>query len=134
MWILAGILTLLTLFDVSTAQPTSPASHSGPLAVVHGAGAIRKNVHALLIGVDDYRQHAQELNDLYGPQNDIALMKNVLEKRFDIPSSNIRILPNPTHTEIEREFAALQKRVQKGDIVYIHYSGHGSHTPDPLTL
>ena len=88
-------------------------------------------IHALLIGITDYKD--AKISDLQGPANDIALMKDVLINRFEVPASNIKSLPNGTHTQIKDAFEDLTKRIKKGDYVYIHYSGHGSSykSPDP---
>jgi hypothetical protein len=86
--------------------------------------------HALLIGIQDYRN--TPFHSLKGPLNDIELMKGVLKERFGFSDENFTILldDKATHTCIENAFNALIKRVKAGDFVYIHYSGHGSQTPD----
>lgn len=89
----------------------------------HGA------VHALLIGVGDYKE--SKVSDLLGPPNDVALIKKVLTDRFDVPPANIKVILNPTHTATEQAFADLTARVQPNDQVYVHYSGHGSWTVAP---
>jgi hypothetical protein len=89
-------------------------------------------VYALLIGISDYT--SSNLLSLSGPPNDIALMRDVLIKRFKVDPGNItQLLENQaTHTAIEHAFEELAKRVNPGDRIYIHYSGHGSTAPDPL--
>jgi hypothetical protein len=91
-------------------------------------------VHALLIGVGDYSK-SQGMQSLQGPVNDVRLMKEVLSQRFKVPDSQIQVLTNEqaTHSQIERAFEQLIGRVQKGDQVYIHYSGHGSWAEAPRT-
>ncbi len=86
--------------------------------------------HALLIGIGDYGETA--FASLDGSQNDVALMHDVLTSRFEFPSSNVQILQDAqaTHSGIRQAFAALAVRIETGDIVYIHYSGHGSFTRD----
>ncbi|MFM2065989.1 MAG: hypothetical protein RLZZ584_898, partial [Pseudomonadota bacterium] len=87
-------------------------------------------VHALLIGITDYK--AAGISDLQGPANDIQLMNDVLVDRFKVPTANIKLLRNGTHTQIRSAFAELAAKVHKGDQVYIHYSGHGSWYKSPL--
>ncbi|CAK0746480.1 metacaspase-1 [Gammaproteobacteria bacterium] len=91
--------------------------------------------HALLIGVSNYSASgAQGLHDLPGTKNDIDLIYSVLEgERYQFKRNNITTLRDAeaTHDKVEQAFAALAQRVQPGDSVYVHYSGHGSYTPDP---
>jgi hypothetical protein len=84
--------------------------------------------HALLIGIENYRNVAR----LNGAINDVNLMKGLLRERFGFQQDDFIILldEKATHTGIEQAFTALIKRVNPGDFVYIHYSGHGSQTAD----
>ncbi len=86
--------------------------------------------HALLIGIADYRQ--TEFSSLDGPLNDLDLTKTVLVRHFNIPTNQITVLTNAraTHQAIQNAFARLADKVQTGDLVYIHYSGHGSEMTD----
>jgi hypothetical protein len=89
--------------------------------------------HALLIGISQYQKGgAPNLADLPGTQNDLILLQDVLQNRLEIKSDHIHILRDAeaTHQNIERAFQAFAQRVQPGDFVYIHYSGHGSYIPD----
>ncbi|GFO63259.1 caspase family protein [Geomonas paludis] len=87
--------------------------------------------HALLIGIADYKA-TSGFSDLDGTINDIELVRTLLKERFDFKDADIRVLKNAeaTHEGIQRAFAELEKKVAKDDIVYIHYSGHGSLTPN----
>lgn len=87
--------------------------------------------YALLIGIQDYSK-VPNINSLKGPRNDIALMSQTLQDVLQIPKDNITILLDnaATHTGIQKAFQALSEKVQENDFVYIHYSGHGSLTPD----
>ncbi len=86
--------------------------------------------HALLIGIQDYQ--ATDLKNLKGPLNDVALVKTLLQERFNFKAEDISILTDKqaTHTGIKRAFEALAKKLRAGDFVYIHYSGHGSQMRD----
>lgn len=92
--------------------------------------------HALLVGIQDYPSgnypRGGEVYSLSAPENDVALVRDVLESRFDMPPDNIVILVNEraTHTGIKQAFVNLTKRVNSGDFVYIHYAGHGSQADD----
>lgn len=84
--------------------------------------------HGLLIGISDYRSSG--LADLIGTQNDLMVMETILgDTRYGF-ADNLTVLRNreATHTGIRRAFADLAGRVASGDLVYIHYSGHGSYT------
>jgi hypothetical protein len=84
--------------------------------------------HGLLIGISDYRTSG--LADLAGTQNDLKVMETILrDARYGF-ADNLIVLRNQeaTHTGIRRAFAELADRVTSGDLVYIHYSGHGSYT------
>ncbi len=89
-------------------------------------------VRALLIAVADYPKDAG-VDALSGPPNDIVLMRQVLLKRFGVAADNIVSLVDAqaTHTAIAQAFADLARQVRPGDIVYVHYSGHGSTAADP---
>lgn len=103
--------------------------------------------HALLIGISDYQSQETGLSDLPGTLNDLALMRQVLSERLGFPwirgcpssqtfcqfeGNSLTVLVNQqaTHTRIHQAFDELAQRVQPGDFVYIHYSGHGSLAPD----
>lgn len=99
------------------------------LALLCSTGALAAR-HALLIGVSDYAPSG--LRNLPGARQDIVLMKGLLMRRLHFQPAEIRVLLDgeATHSGMERAFADLARAVQPGDSVYIHYSGHGSQTPD----
>jgi hypothetical protein len=86
--------------------------------------------YALLIGIDDYTN--TEFVSLRGAKNDVQLMADLLTTRFGFPKKNILTLldQEATHTGIAQAFAELKNVIQTGEMVYIHYSGHGSRVPD----
>lgn len=95
------------------------------LAPQAGAGK-----HALLIGISDYRH--TDFDSLDGPLNDVELVEEVLRRRFKVPGDHITRLTDAqaNHSGLRQAFASLARSISPGDSVYIHYSGHGSHTPD----
>lgn len=96
---------------------------------------------ALLIGINDYPSYAPEYQ-LKGCINDIEAIEKVLtSNQFCFPMQNIKKLTSPAahpsqlatrdnilaafHTHLIENIA-----IQRGDIVIIYYSGHGSYMPD----
>ncbi|MCU1267887.1 MAG: peptidase [Acidobacteria bacterium] len=106
---------------------SKPAAESSPSA--------RKR--ALLVGIEKYDRRSKEANydwwDLNTSQ-DVALLKEVLIKKFQFDKNDILVLDSPDRTKHKdiidafREF--LIKPTKKGDIVFFHYSGHGQQIPD----
>lgn len=86
--------------------------------------------HALLVGIADYA--ASGLPSLDGPHNDVAITRELLLRRFGFAPKEIRVIEDAqaTHTALAAAFARLANEVRPGDLVYIHYSGHGSLTRD----
>lgn len=85
---------------------------------------------ALLIGINDYK--ISGLKSLKGPQNDLQLIKKVLIDKFRFQEENITLLKDrqATHTLLEKAFSRFSREIEKGDFIYIHYSGHGSQIKD----
>lgn len=86
---------------------------------------------ALLIGVDKYK--STDIRPLQGAVNDIRLMREVLVGKFGVPPTNIIMLENEqaTHKAI---IAAIKDhliaKAKNGDVVVLHFSGHGSQMKD----
>lgn len=105
--------------------------------------ALARENHALLIGVDQY-QNLPERWWLKGPGNDVQLVATYLTTEAPVPFApeNVTILANavegapvPTLAAIRAAFADLTAKVEPGDFVYLHFSGHGTQAPalDPST-
>ncbi len=94
--------------------------------------ATKKNVYALMIGIDDYPIAHHRLR---GCVNDMQAVKEYLETRFDKDNFNLNIkaLENDqaTRQNIVDGFLKHLTQAQEGDIAFIHYSGHGSQEPAP---
>jgi hypothetical protein len=93
--------------------------------------------HVLLIGASRYPS-LREQHQLFGPDNDVRLVRQVLESKFGIPPARIHALAGwpsdpaarPTRSNIERAFKNLAATVARGDQVMVFFAGHGSQQPD----
>ncbi|MBT8325288.1 MAG: caspase family protein, partial [Winogradskyella sp.] len=85
--------------------------------------------HALIIAIGNYpaRTGWPTISSL----NDVPLIKNALEAQ-DFKSENILVITDKAATRkgIFNAFKQLMKKVKSGDIVVIHYSGHGQQIFD----
>lgn len=83
--------------------------------------------HALLIGVQDYGS-VDRARTLDGPLADVELIAGTLISRLGFRDSEIQRLRDSeaTHCAIHRAFRRLAETVAPGDLVYIHFSGHGA--------
>ncbi len=98
--------------------------------------------YALLIGIDHYDPNPY-FRDLRGTVQDIDLVADYLKTR-NIPGIRITRLTSPipdtnsladvrsarqemppTYQNIVNAFKGITERANEGDIIYIHYSGHG---------
>lgn len=77
-------------------------------------------------------------NELHGCINDVLAMKDMLVKRFGFDHENIELLidePNtssstmPTGANIKKALGSMIDRAEAGDVLYFHYSGHGTRIP-----
>ena len=87
---------------------------------------------ALLIGVNDYTAGPPQW-DLRGCENDVLMTKELLTTKFGFPESNIKTLLSAEATAGNIKAAMedwLIAQVRPEDIVYFHFSGHGSQTKD----
>src|SRR5688572_7651093 len=83
---------------------------------------------ALLIGINKYKV----LPRLRGSINDIETMRQILITRWGFPEQRISMVTDEAATRMGI-LAALDKLVKETgpqDIVYVHYSGHGSQVQD----
>jgi Caspase domain/Domain of unknown function (DUF4384) len=83
---------------------------------------------ALLIGVNKYK----ELPWLSGSRNDVSVMREILIRRYGFSESNIQTLldEQATRSGIVAAIENLVAIAGPQDIVFVHYSGHGSQVDD----
>jgi hypothetical protein len=118
-----GVLILLVVACVRLA----PAARAQSAAATGGA----PTKLALLIGINQYL--SPEISPLAGSFNDIDDMFQVLTRNFQFLPENIKVLrgPEATHANIIAGIQNLIAKAKAGDIVVVHYSGHGSIVADP---
>ncbi len=95
------------------------------------------NGRALLIGCTTY-DHLDPSLHLQGPANDVAMMQDLLCRRFGFPQDRVIMLTEasgraefrPTRSNIEREFKRLGDEAQSGEQIVIFLAGHGTQQPD----
>ena len=114
----AAALALLGSGHATSQPPDGPAPGEGPRRL------------ALLIGIDQYQ--SPTLSDLRGCANDVRLMRTVLKNQFQFTDEHVAVLTDAQATRqgIIDAFQALIARARPGDVVLVHYSGHGSRMPD----
>lgn len=113
------LLLILVIFLGQTLIVTLPPAFGA------GGTSVRR---ALLIGIGKY----QVLPRLPGTKNDIDLVHQVLVSRYGFSEQDIITVRDEAATR-EGMLAAFNKIVQEAgpnDVVYIHYSGHGSQVQD----
>ncbi|MGA7214527.1 MAG: caspase family protein [Terrimicrobiaceae bacterium] len=84
---------------------------------------------ALLIGINRYQIPG---SDLRGCVNDVNNLKAALIKHFVFQERNIKILTDlkATKKAMQDGITSLLKDAKSGDVLLLHYSGHGSNVPD----
>ncbi|KAL6009807.1 hypothetical protein ACLOJK_000236 [Asimina triloba] len=77
-------------------------------------------------------------NELHGCINDVRAMRGVLVGRFGFEAENIQLLTDepespahliPTGSNIRAALARMVDRALPGDVLFFHYSGHGTLIP-----
>ncbi|KAK9054940.1 hypothetical protein SSX86_026019 [Deinandra increscens subsp. villosa] len=87
---------------------------------------------AVLVGCN----YANTPNELHGCINDVLAMRQVLIDRFGFEPGNIQLLTDapdslimPTGTHIKEALNHMVDEAEPGDVLYFHYSGHGTRIP-----
>ncbi len=102
--------------------------------------------HALIIGIDQYEpvggpsaiepgSGRSGFTNLDGCKNDAMAIKSILLSRFGFVPEHITEVydQDATRQRIMDEAGALAERLEKDDIVFIFYAGHGSQQPNSLS-
>ncbi len=116
----------------SAAGLQSGRQASGNTALTLGVRSLapRVNRHALIIGISRYADPA--IPPLPGARIDKQSATQMAEA-MQVPLGNIRYLQDDQATgdNIRAALRELTDKVQEGDRVFIHYSGHGTRYNDP---
>jgi len=133
-WMRASALNMQAGASV-VAGLSSGREASGNNALTLGVRSVpqltpRINRHALIIGVGRYEDPL--VPALPGTKLD-KISATQMAQAMQVPDSNIQYLQDDQATLANIRFALnnLSDRVQDGDRVFIHYSGHGTRSPDP---
>lgn len=84
---------------------------------------------AVLIGINKYQVPGA---DLQGCVNDVKNLSGVLTTYYGFAEKDITTLTDAQATKkaMERAIKKLIAKAKKGDVLLLHYSGHGSNVPD----
>lgn len=121
----------------AVAQPPEPPASNQPALEVGGesarpVAAARNNRHALIISIGRYAD--PRVIELPGTRID-RQSATQMARAMQVPPGQITYLQDEqaTAAALRGALKALAERVQPGDRVFIHYSGHGTRLPDPQT-
>ncbi|MGA9116809.1 MAG: caspase family protein [Bacteroidota bacterium] len=87
------------------------------------AGISAARYHALLIAVGNYDDPRNR--EMEYPLKDARELSDVLRKSYRFERADIRILPDPTRTELLQELEKLALRLTDRDNLLIFFAGHG---------
>ncbi len=84
---------------------------------------------AVLIGINRYQIPGA---DLRGCVNDVKGMQGVLTKYYGFKAEDITLLTDLAATKraMQAAIKALVSQARAGDVLVLHYSGHGANVPD----
>jgi uncharacterized caspase-like protein len=113
------------------AAPPAPAKIVSDVDELPPGGAKRSG-HAVIIGIEHYRQNGMPAADYAA--DDARLVGQYVTKSLGFPEENVAILVDgqASKGDFEKYFENwLPNRVEKGDEVFVFFSGHGA--PNPQT-
>jgi hypothetical protein len=79
--------------------------------------------HALLIAAKDYKDPS--ITDLTFPVSDAQKLKEVLQNKYAFAPQNVKLLPNPTRSELLAALGRYSEQLTDKDNLLIFYAGHG---------
>ncbi len=87
---------------------------------------IRNKAHAVVVGVETYRD---PLPRAEFAERDAAVVADYVSQTLGYPPENVALLINhrASKSDLEKYFETwLANRVEKDDVIFIYYSGHGT--------
>jgi hypothetical protein len=110
-------------------KPAIPASDVDK--VPEGQTAARKNAYAIVVGIEQYRQKLPKADFA---AHDAQVVNDYLIKTLGLQEENVVLITDDHagRTDLEKYVEKwLPNRVEKGDSVFVYFSGHGA--PNPKT-
>ena len=131
-WVRASAVSLPQVASLASGLASGRES-AGNTALTLGVRSMppRINRHALIIGISRYADPATP--SLPGARIDKESATQ-MAKAMQVPQSNIQYLQDDqaTGNNIRQALKDLTDKVEEGDRVFIHYSGHGTRYNDPV--
>ena len=130
-WVRAGALNLQAPSSTIAGVPSGREASGNTVVALGIRGLLpRSNRHALIIGVSRYAD--PNTPPLPGVHIDRESARQMAEA-MQVPAANTQYLQDEqaTGANIRKALADLTARVEEGDRVFIHYSGHGTRYNDP---
>lgn len=125
----AGLLAPTARFAARRSPPerrTAPSTDLEDPENLPPPSAVRPRAHALVIGVERYRQNLPRADFA---ASDARLTADYFRRVLGVPEENLAFLSDDLATkgDFEKYFDRwLPNRVEKGDEVFVYFSGHGA--------
>ena len=101
-------------------------------AATQTAGSNPPNIYALIVGISEY-QNKEDINALEFAGKDANEFYKFLTSKAggSVPAENISLLLNEEATSgaVVNAISGIEKKCEKGDLVYFYFSGHGDIRP-----
>ena len=125
-----------TAAPAAVAQVAAAPAAPGPvrpepsdLDALPAAGAARPHAHAVVIGIERYREGLPNADFAVG---DARLAAEYFKRVLGVPPENVALLidDHATNVDFQKYFERwLPNRVHEGDEVFVYFSGHGAPNP-----
>lgn len=129
-WVRAGALNLQAPSSTIAGVPSGREASGNTVVALGIRGLLpRSNRHALIIGVSRYADpNTPPLPGVHIDRESATQMAEAMQ----VPAANTQYLQDEqaTGANIRKALADLTARVEEGDRVFIHYSGHGTRYND----